>query len=39
MFDLHNEWREAKKGKYCFWVCWSREREKEIERRKEKGGV
>ena len=40
MFDLHNEWREAKKGIYCLWVCWSREREREreSERRKEKEG-
>ena len=37
MFDLHNEWREAKKGIYCLWVCWSRERERERESEKERG--
>ena len=40
MFDLHNEWCEAKKGDLlfvCVCVCWSRERGRERKReRKEK---
>ena len=39
MFDLHSEWREAKKGKYCLWVCWSRERERERVREGKRKGV
>ena len=38
MFDLHNEWREAKKGFYCLWVCWSRERERENEKKERERG-
>ena len=33
MFDLHNEWCEAKKGDLLFvCVCWSRERGRERKR-------
>ena len=40
MFDLHNGWREANKGIYCLWVCWSRERERVREgKRKRRSGV
>ena len=39
MFDLHNEWREAKKGIYCLWVCWSRENKRVSEGKIKRGGV